>query len=104
MAIATPYGSLLRRLLEGGSSFADVDIQMHFGDRLTGKDLVWHVDRPNAMLHMALGLQGKRTMHAKLEPATGETWTASFAGKNEVRTRTVAERFGEAKAQIEALR
>ena len=65
--IASCFGenSTVRRLLESGNAFSDVAIQARYGSGIVGDHLQWHVDSYNSMLHMAVALQGVRTLHSK---------------------------------------
>jgi len=70
--------SLLQRTLEGISKrqglapvmqrqacFADLSVQVHWGDEVPAEQAAWHIDAPNSFLHLALGLQGRRALLAQ---------------------------------------
>lgn len=55
----------LHKALMRGSHFADISVQMHWGAEIPEEHACWHWDAANSMLHLALGLQGSRTLHVK---------------------------------------
>ena len=57
--------SVLARLLQG-RAFADLAVQIHWGDAVGSQDVAWHIDAPNSALHMAVSLHGRRTLQMKL--------------------------------------
>lgn len=63
-------GSVLRETFENDMVFADLAIQMHFGDAVDASQVKWHVDAPNSALHMAVSLQGERTLKLKVRRPT----------------------------------
>jgi len=67
-----PNDGILRRLLEEGSVFADLAVQIHFGEGVDARHLAWHHDGPNSLLHMALSVRGNRVLHARLAQAPEE--------------------------------
>ncbi|CAE7042276.1 DDX47 [Symbiodinium sp. CCMP2456] len=78
MAADCPEDSVLRRLLEQGRAFADLAVQIHWGEPVGQDDIAWHVDAPNSALHMAVSVHGHRSLKMKLrqpfelEPAIHE--------------------------------
>ena len=66
MAAGFPENSVLRRLLETGRAFADLAVQIHWGQAVSSNDVAWHVDAPNSALHMAVSVHGHRTLKMKL--------------------------------------
>jgi len=66
LAHECPEASVLRRLLLSGKAFADLAIQMHWGDAVGSGDIAWHIDAPNSALHMAVSIQGTRTLKMKV--------------------------------------
>eukprot|EP00439_Symbiodinium_sp_Y106_P057779 s4539_g8.t1 len=78
MAADCPENSVLRRLLEEGRAFADLAVQIHWGESVGQDDIAWHVDAPNSALHMAVSVHGRRSLKMKLrqpfelEPAIHE--------------------------------
>lgn len=59
--------SALRAAINRGAQFADLSVQLHWGDAIEPQDVAWHIDAPNSFLHLALGLQGRRALHAVLQ-------------------------------------
>lgn len=59
--IAAPLAEVLRRRVH----FADLSVQIHWGDSIPPEHVAWHVDAANSFLHMAIGLQGRRALHAR---------------------------------------
>lgn len=51
---------------EMASPFVDIAVQSHHGEGVPEKHAVWHSDAPNSLLHMAVSLRGKRTLHCLL--------------------------------------
>mmetsp|Transcript_22989 Transcript_22989/g.42301 ORF Transcript_22989/g.42301 Transcript_22989/m.42301 type:complete len:291 (-) Transcript_22989:68-940(-) len=60
---AAPLGRVFKR----NAYLSDLAVQVHWGEAVSDKDMFWHVDAPNSFLHMAIGVQGSRTLHAKRE-------------------------------------
>jgi len=58
---AAPLAAILRRQVH----FADLSVQIHWGDEVPAEHVAWHIDAPNSFLHMAIGLQGQRALHAR---------------------------------------
>lgn len=44
--------------------FADLAVQVHYGDGISPVDIAWHRDAPNSFLHMAVSLHGTRALHS----------------------------------------
>mmetsp|Transcript_604 Transcript_604/g.1238 ORF Transcript_604/g.1238 Transcript_604/m.1238 type:complete len:290 (+) Transcript_604:53-922(+) len=44
---------------------ADLAVQVHWGEAVKTSDMFWHMDAANSFLHMAIGVQGHRALHAK---------------------------------------
>lgn len=59
-------GPLVKRLFEDRMHFADLAVQVHFGQVVDAHDVGWHVDAPNSLLHMALSIHGNRALHSRL--------------------------------------
>jgi len=59
--MAFPTARALGHLLDDQMHFADLSIQVHWGDEVES----WHIDAPNSFLHLALGLSGKRALHTR---------------------------------------
>jgi len=64
---AAPLAAVLRRR----AHFADLSVQIHWGDEVPPQHVAWHIDAPNSFLHMAIGLQGSRALHARRCVAKG---------------------------------
>mmetsp|Transcript_3956 Transcript_3956/g.5221 ORF Transcript_3956/g.5221 Transcript_3956/m.5221 type:complete len:327 (+) Transcript_3956:48-1028(+) len=61
----------LLKLIQDGKAFSDLAIQIHAGDAITEKNIGWHTDAPNSILHMALTIgHGVRALHSKRYPTT----------------------------------
>jgi hypothetical protein len=52
----------LTQLLDNSCFFSDLAIQVHFGEPIAGKDIGWHRDGVNSILHMALSVRGERSL------------------------------------------
>lgn len=52
-------------LLKRGAHFADLSVQVHWGDCIPQQAIAWHIDAPNSLLHLAVSLQGRRSLHAR---------------------------------------
>jgi hypothetical protein len=52
-------------MIKEGRLFADLAVQIHFGDEVNGENLAWHCDAANSLLHMALSIKSKRALHIK---------------------------------------
>jgi len=55
---------VILRLISTDCLFGDLAIQFHFGERVGDKDLSWHTDASNSILHMATDIHGKRALHS----------------------------------------
>lgn len=55
----------LASVLERGHHFADLSVQLHWGEAIPASDVAWHMDAANSFLHLAIGLQGRRALHAR---------------------------------------
>lgn len=49
--------------------FSDAAVQFHWGDEIGDKSIGWHFDAENSALHIALSLQGNRTLLVREGPA-----------------------------------
>eukprot|EP00747_Dinoflagellata_sp_TGD_P164257 gnl/TRDRNA2_/TRDRNA2_183945_c0_seq1.p1 gnl/TRDRNA2_/TRDRNA2_183945_c0~~gnl/TRDRNA2_/TRDRNA2_183945_c0_seq1.p1 ORF type:complete len:328 (+),score=49.17 gnl/TRDRNA2_/TRDRNA2_183945_c0_seq1:18-1001(+) len=63
---AAPLAEVLKR----GAHFADLSVQVHWGDAVPAEHAAWHYDAANSFLHLALSLQGRRALHAHRGPAS----------------------------------
>jgi len=61
----------LAAVLERKSMFADLALQVHWGEEIAQRHVAWHIDAPNSFIHMAVGLQGERTLHARRRVVKG---------------------------------
>ncbi|CAJ1336828.1 unnamed protein product [Effrenium voratum] len=66
LAADCPEGSLLQKALREGRAFADLAVQIHWGQAVRSADVQWHIDAPNSALHMAVSVHGGRTLKMKL--------------------------------------
>jgi len=66
-----PTAASLAAVLERQAHFADLSVQIHWGDEVSNDHVAWHVDAPNSFLHLALGLQGLRVLHARCQLRRG---------------------------------
>eukprot|EP00419_Tripos_fusus_P010111 CAMPEP_0172662748 /NCGR_PEP_ID=MMETSP1074-20121228/5530_1 /TAXON_ID=2916 /ORGANISM="Ceratium fusus, Strain PA161109" /LENGTH=313 /DNA_ID=CAMNT_0013478681 /DNA_START=28 /DNA_END=969 /DNA_ORIENTATION=+ len=55
----------LAPVMQRQACFADLSVQIHWGDEVPTQQAAWHVDAPNSFLHLALGLQGRRALLAQ---------------------------------------
>mmetsp|Transcript_19027 Transcript_19027/g.44393 ORF Transcript_19027/g.44393 Transcript_19027/m.44393 type:complete len:294 (+) Transcript_19027:47-928(+) len=58
---ARPLSQVFKRT----AYLSDLAVQVHWGEAVSEKDMFWHVDAANSFLHMAIAVQGNRTLHAK---------------------------------------
>lgn len=68
---ASPSASLVAEILQREGHFADLSVQVHWGDAVPPEHVGWHVDAANSFLHMALSLQGRRALHARHRVSNG---------------------------------
>ncbi len=61
--------ALFRELLEKGFVFADMAVQVHFGDAVPADAVGWHRDSFNSTLHCAVSIRGERVLHARFHEA-----------------------------------
>eukprot|EP00927_Polykrikos_kofoidii_P039947 TRINITY_DN34229_c0_g1_i1.p1 TRINITY_DN34229_c0_g1~~TRINITY_DN34229_c0_g1_i1.p1 ORF type:complete len:295 (-),score=29.07 TRINITY_DN34229_c0_g1_i1:113-997(-) len=54
--------SILASVLRRKAHFADLSVQIHWGDDVPSTDVMWHIDACNSLLHLAIGLQGQRAL------------------------------------------
>lgn len=73
----------LQQLHDEGSFFADLAVQVHFGEEVPTNKIGWHADGPNSILHLALGLHGHRSLHSlTLSAAEAEAGRTLSPAKN----------------------
>lgn len=60
-----PAAGGLLRVLEENRHFADLSSQIHFGDEVPGKRANFHNDGPNSFIHVALSINGHRSLFWK---------------------------------------
>ena len=64
------------QLIEKGRVFADIAVQIHAGQAVETRDVGWHTDGPNSIIHAALSIAGSRALHSRrhadADPATPE--------------------------------
>ena len=53
-------GKALARVIATGHVFADIAVQVHFGDAISEDISRYHVDAPNSLLHLATSVRGNR--------------------------------------------
>eukprot|EP00930_Biecheleria_cincta_P082337 TRINITY_DN72091_c0_g1_i1.p1 TRINITY_DN72091_c0_g1~~TRINITY_DN72091_c0_g1_i1.p1 ORF type:complete len:310 (-),score=41.16 TRINITY_DN72091_c0_g1_i1:231-1160(-) len=61
----SPTAAPLADVLKRQAHFADLSVQVHWGEEVSSDHVAWHVDAANSFLHMAIGLQGRRALHAR---------------------------------------
>mmetsp|Transcript_4345 Transcript_4345/g.7653 ORF Transcript_4345/g.7653 Transcript_4345/m.7653 type:complete len:296 (-) Transcript_4345:147-1034(-) len=61
----------LGAVLQRQAIFADLSVQMHWGDEIPQDHVAWHMDAPNSFLHLAIGLQGQRALHTRRSVING---------------------------------
>jgi len=62
----------LATVLQRSAHCADLSVQIHWGDEVPAEDISWHVDAANSFLHLAVGLHGARSLHAKRRVCGGK--------------------------------
>ena len=68
VAKAEPGNRLIGKvlqLIEKGRVFADLAVQIHAGQTVERKDVGWHTDGSNSILHAALSIAGSRSLHSR---------------------------------------
>eukprot|EP00928_Gymnodinium_smaydae_P040405 TRINITY_DN27403_c0_g1_i1.p1 TRINITY_DN27403_c0_g1~~TRINITY_DN27403_c0_g1_i1.p1 ORF type:complete len:307 (+),score=22.26 TRINITY_DN27403_c0_g1_i1:113-922(+) len=75
----------LARVLESGRHFADISVQIHWGEAVKAPDIAWHIDAPNSYLHMAIGLSGSRALHARRQFRNGRVSRHCLVGSTDER-------------------
>lgn len=60
-----PSARKLQHAILNHGHFADISVQVHWGEQIPETQANWHIDGPNSSLHLALSLQGERTLLAK---------------------------------------
>jgi len=53
----------MKRLLDQGEAFQDIAVQVKYGESVKGGHLAYHVDTFNSVLHMAVAINGTRTLY-----------------------------------------
>jgi len=66
-----PNSAMLADVLDNKKHFADISVQIHWGDAVEAGDVAWHIDAPNSFLHMAVGLSGSRALHVRRDIRNG---------------------------------
>ena len=56
-----------------GRLFGDLAVQVHAGEAVRARELRWHTDPSNSLVHLALSIRGRRGLHARF---AGNTTTA----------------------------
>jgi len=59
----------LAPVMQRQACFADLAVQVHWGDEVPAEQAAWHIDAPNSFLHLALALQGRRALLAQRRKA-----------------------------------
>jgi len=55
-----------QNMLQKQYVFADLAVQIHFGEEVPENMISWHRDVVNSTLHCALSIRGSRTLHARV--------------------------------------
>mmetsp|Transcript_59907 Transcript_59907/g.151746 ORF Transcript_59907/g.151746 Transcript_59907/m.151746 type:complete len:291 (+) Transcript_59907:85-957(+) len=63
--LRSPNSAPLADVLQRCGHFADISVQIHWGEEVPREDIAWHIDAPNSLLHLAVGLRGRRALHAR---------------------------------------
>ncbi|CAE8635904.1 unnamed protein product [Polarella glacialis] len=82
---AFPNAGLLADVLDRQMHFADISLQVHWGDEVSAGDVAWHVDAPNSFLHLALGLSGTRALHTRNNIVKGRVHQNCLVGHEDER-------------------
>jgi len=80
-----PNSAMFASVLDSGKHFADISVQIHWGDAVEVGDVAWHIDAPNSFLHMALGLSGSRALHARRDVRNGRVSRNCLIGASDDR-------------------
>eukprot|EP01129_Flabellula_baltica_P009891 TRINITY_DN4119_c0_g1_i1.p1 TRINITY_DN4119_c0_g1~~TRINITY_DN4119_c0_g1_i1.p1 ORF type:complete len:320 (-),score=61.69 TRINITY_DN4119_c0_g1_i1:9-938(-) len=75
--------ALIARLIEEENHFADLAIQMHYGDEVSGQHLGWHVDTINSSLHCAISMKNHRRLMFKAKTEQGQAYETFGNAQNE---------------------
>mmetsp|Transcript_12925 Transcript_12925/g.21115 ORF Transcript_12925/g.21115 Transcript_12925/m.21115 type:complete len:380 (+) Transcript_12925:122-1261(+) len=65
MSPGNPAAKGLVTVLEENRHFADLSSQIHFGDEVPGTRALFHNDAPNSFIHVALSINGRRSLFWK---------------------------------------
>ena len=65
MSSDNPAAAVIVKLLEDNRHFADLSSQIHFGDEVLPERAVFHNDGPNSAMHVALSINGRRSLFWK---------------------------------------
>jgi len=82
---ACPTAGPLADVLDRQMHFADISVQVHWGDEVSAGDVAWHVDAPNSFLHLALGLSGTRALHTRRNVVRGRIHQNCIIGREDER-------------------
>ena len=73
-------GNIFRKWIDNKWHFADIAIQIHYGVEISTDQISWHTDTVNSLLHLALSLNGRRSLHTKtsiMEQLKGNIYLSS---------------------------
>ena len=68
---------ILYKLLTWKAHFRDLSVQIHFGEGLEKKHIIWHHDSPYSLIHMGISILGKRQLWHKTYDNGKETQSYS---------------------------
>merc|ERR1740130_1352086 len=83
--MAYPTAGTLANVLDTQRHFADLSVQVHWGDEVAPENVAWHMDAPNSFLHLALGLSGSRALHARRNVKNGRVAGNCLVGEADER-------------------
>jgi hypothetical protein len=75
----------LANVLERQMHFADLSVQVHWGDEVPSDHVAWHIDAPNSFLHLAVSLSGSRVLHARRRVVNGRVPQNCLVGMSDER-------------------
>ena len=62
-------GTFIDELNLSDELFCDLAVQVHYGDEVGDKNIGWHRDAINSIMHLSLSLKGKRALYYKTNGA-----------------------------------
>lgn len=58
-------------LIENDAHFADLAVQVHYGDEVGERNIGWHIDAANSLMHLSLTVRGQRYLCSQRSETAG---------------------------------